>query len=198
MANVNQIKVGTTTYDIEDTVVRSTKQDKLESGVNIKTINGESVLGSGNLEISGGTKLYHHKIEAQVVNEGDSLHNAQWSSPVDTTWGDCYYCYFEIISTRSTPYTSFVEVVTPNLRTQLPLYVGGMIVRNLEGEGDEREPRTIADIDRDQPNVEGSKLEGYYIGGGGSFVDEHGEFTCSGYEMPPIDGTAVIDTVTPL
>lgn len=29
------------------------KQDKLISGVNIKTINGESLLGSGNLEISG-------------------------------------------------------------------------------------------------------------------------------------------------
>lgn len=30
------------------------KQDKLVSGTNIKTINGESILGSGNIEISGG------------------------------------------------------------------------------------------------------------------------------------------------
>ena len=30
------------------------KQDKLTSGTNIKTINGESVLGSGNIEIQGG------------------------------------------------------------------------------------------------------------------------------------------------
>lgn len=29
------------------------KQDKLESGVNIKTLNGESLLGTGNIEISG-------------------------------------------------------------------------------------------------------------------------------------------------
>lgn len=31
-----------------------TKQDTLESGVNIKTINGESILGRGNLEVGGG------------------------------------------------------------------------------------------------------------------------------------------------
>ena len=32
----------------------SNKQDKLISGTNIKTINGQSILGSGNIEISGG------------------------------------------------------------------------------------------------------------------------------------------------
>lgn len=32
----------------------SGKQDKLVSGTNVKTINGESILGSGNIEISGG------------------------------------------------------------------------------------------------------------------------------------------------
>jgi hypothetical protein len=31
------------------------KQDKLTSGTNIKTINGESILGSGNITISGGS-----------------------------------------------------------------------------------------------------------------------------------------------
>lgn len=30
------------------------KQDKLVSGTNIKTINGQSILGSGNITISGG------------------------------------------------------------------------------------------------------------------------------------------------
>ena len=30
------------------------KQDTLVSGTNIKTINGQSILGSGNIEISGG------------------------------------------------------------------------------------------------------------------------------------------------
>lgn len=35
--------------------VESTKQDKLISGTNIKTINGTSILGSGNITISGGS-----------------------------------------------------------------------------------------------------------------------------------------------
>lgn len=36
-------------------VLNETKQDTLVSGENIKTINGESILGEGNIEISGGT-----------------------------------------------------------------------------------------------------------------------------------------------
>ena len=35
--------------------LESSKQDALISGTNIKTINGESILGSGNIEISGGS-----------------------------------------------------------------------------------------------------------------------------------------------
>jgi hypothetical protein len=32
-------------------------QPKLKSGVNVKTINGESILGSGNLEINSGGQV---------------------------------------------------------------------------------------------------------------------------------------------
>ena len=47
---------GTTWRDIAQIVDLSTKQDTLVSGVNIKTINGSSVLGSGDLVIdTGGT-----------------------------------------------------------------------------------------------------------------------------------------------
>ena len=42
------------------------KQDKLYSGSNIKTINGESLLGSGNLEISGGGTADLTEINARV------------------------------------------------------------------------------------------------------------------------------------
>ena len=38
----------------ELTTALNTKQDNLVSGTNIKTINGESILGSGNIEITGG------------------------------------------------------------------------------------------------------------------------------------------------
>lgn len=36
----------------------SNKQDKLVSGTNIKTINGESILGEGDLTVEGGAKVY--------------------------------------------------------------------------------------------------------------------------------------------
>lgn len=58
--DTNKTNIATNTSDI--TSLKSSKQDTLTSGTNIKTINGESVLGSGDLTISGGggTKLYQH------------------------------------------------------------------------------------------------------------------------------------------
>ena len=41
--------------DITETELNS-KQDKLVSGTTIKTINGESLLGSGNIEVKAGTQ----------------------------------------------------------------------------------------------------------------------------------------------
>lgn len=53
----------------------ATKQDTLVSGTNIKTINGESVLGAGNIEIQGGTSNWNDitgKPEfAEVATSGD-------------------------------------------------------------------------------------------------------------------------------
>ena len=58
MADISQIKTPDgTTYDIKDTTARSGlsgKQATLVSGTNIKTINNNSLLGSGNITISGG------------------------------------------------------------------------------------------------------------------------------------------------
>lgn len=58
MADISKIKtLDGTTYDIKDTTARNTasgKQDALVSGTNIKTINNQSLLGSGNITISGG------------------------------------------------------------------------------------------------------------------------------------------------
>ena len=49
---VSNLSDGTTTYTIKDAEARSSianKQDTLVSGTNIKTINGTSILGSGNI-----------------------------------------------------------------------------------------------------------------------------------------------------
>ncbi len=54
------LKADKSTVDIlqeqvtNNTSAISTKQDKLVSGTNIKTINGQTVLGSGNIEVGGG------------------------------------------------------------------------------------------------------------------------------------------------
>ena len=52
MAEYNSRHTGEQIDDAIDDVAN--KQDALVSGINIKTINGESVLGSGNIEIHGG------------------------------------------------------------------------------------------------------------------------------------------------
>lgn len=57
MANLDKIKVGEITYDIQDSTARNTKQDALVSGSNIKTINGESLLGSGDIAITGNANI---------------------------------------------------------------------------------------------------------------------------------------------
>ena len=51
--------------------LESSKQDKLVSGTNIKTINGESILGSGNIVISGGSSSGGSGAYAEV-NHGTS------------------------------------------------------------------------------------------------------------------------------
>ena len=62
MSKIKKIKIENTTYDIganysdiDGTPDLSQKQDTLISGTNIKTINNQSILGSGNINIEGGS-----------------------------------------------------------------------------------------------------------------------------------------------
>ena len=52
------------------------KQDKLVSGTNIKTINGQSLLGSGDVEIDGFSTVQYTQISGLVYAEGDEEHEA--------------------------------------------------------------------------------------------------------------------------
>ena len=55
--DLTKIKIGSKIYSIHDySSAINAKQDKLESGKNIKTVNGQSILGSGNIE-AGGTDV---------------------------------------------------------------------------------------------------------------------------------------------
>ena len=63
------------TYNkVETDSLVGTKQDKLVSGTNIKTINGQSVLGSGNIVITGG------EVDAYTKAEVDAKINAKHST----------------------------------------------------------------------------------------------------------------------
>ena len=68
------------------------KQPLLVSGTNVKTINGQSILGSGNLEISGGGgyPLF--------------LHTLQFSGP------NVFYGFTTIISKRAEPITTKTDI----------------------------------------------------------------------------------------
>jgi len=71
MANIiDQLEISGIVYNIQDASAQaalSGKQDTLVSGVNIKTINSESLLGSGNIEIQGGTGDAYTKAETDAL-----------------------------------------------------------------------------------------------------------------------------------
>ena len=63
----------------------STKQDTLVSGTNIKTINNESILGSGNIDIQGGGSSYTAGDGIDITNDVISV-----TGKVDTTTYNTY------------------------------------------------------------------------------------------------------------
>ena len=65
MDKINKVSVGGKEYQIEDT----TKQEKLVSGTNIKTINGQSILGNGDITIEGGTGNSDANVQAVDTTE---------------------------------------------------------------------------------------------------------------------------------
>ena len=75
-----------------------TKQDSLVSGSNIKTINGQSILGSGNITIEGGSS----DANVQAVDTGDVLDdvNVEYATKtyVDELVGDINSVLESIIS----------------------------------------------------------------------------------------------------
>lgn len=78
MSKINKIKVNNVVYDVEDI----SKQEILVSGTNIKTINGTSVLGEGNIVIEGGSGGL-----SSVAHDGTMTGAGTNASPlgVDTT-----------------------------------------------------------------------------------------------------------------
>ena len=72
--------------------VVNTKQDKLISGTNIKTLNGNSLLGSGDLTISSNQHLYRHNVSFMFLG-----------NPTDD---ELSYTYFTVYNNDATPITT--------------------------------------------------------------------------------------------
>lgn len=75
---LKELKVGSSLYEIVDEWARANKQNTLVSGTNIKTINGQSVLGSGNLSITG-DKTYSNTVsgwnaQTSLISEKNAIY----------------------------------------------------------------------------------------------------------------------------
>ena len=75
------------------------KQDSLVSGTNIKTINGTSILGSGNIVISGGG------------GEGTDMSNYYTKEEIDNTTGDISTILESIINGSDTAVNTVLEEI---------------------------------------------------------------------------------------
>lgn len=110
------------------------KQDKLVSGTNIKTINGQSILGSGNIEISGGSSGGSESSNArkEVVYGGEMLdyvitdmraNVVYWVESVDNIIIDSFeeslqgvdsYDIFTVVISLGTVFGAIVSLTLPD------------------------------------------------------------------------------------
>lgn len=94
-----------------------TKQDRLVSGANIKTINGESILGSGNLSISGGSSAAN----VQAVDTGDVLDD------VNVEYATTAYVDNKVANINLTAYatTTYVDGLVGDINSVLESIING-------------------------------------------------------------------------
>lgn len=121
------------------------KQDALVSGTNIKTINNQSLLGSGNIDIQGGggTQLYAHQITIVVNADSNeniighhgttSVANNMTDNPSGLTFN------FTIINSSSTPITDVYDFDTylvtnasASMLYQQKVYIGNVVLINVD------------------------------------------------------------------
>lgn len=77
-----------TEVDNAITAATSTKQDTLVSSVNIKTINNESLLGSGNIDIQGGGGKAIEAGRGITITTGETADTVSFNLPISAGTGD--------------------------------------------------------------------------------------------------------------
>lgn len=92
------------------------KQDKLVSGTNIKTVNGESILGSGDITISGGSDA-----NVQAVDTGDVLDD------VNVEYATTAYVDNKVANISLTDYATiaYVDGLVGDINSVLESIIGG-------------------------------------------------------------------------
>ena len=106
--------------DLENTKneINNAKQDKLLNEINIKSINGKSILGSGDLSISGTipiygvSQLYKHDIDFDIAN-GDGIECTFWSTSNNkiTDFSQIPYLAFSNIQVKNVSSGTILNVV---------------------------------------------------------------------------------------
>lgn len=118
-------KDGLTYYDGKIKAVVNKKQDKLVSGQNIKTINGQSVLGSGDIPVGGGggsagVSSIGGKTgdialgTGLTMNDDNTLNGTTYYRHMVqgklTTHGQIYYIYMGVIMSESIELGAFGDI----------------------------------------------------------------------------------------
>ena len=93
--------------------LEESKQDKLESGTNIKTINNESILGEGNITIDSSKEIFWGEYDittydeiTQALNEGKTLKLHGFANDIEFyadfgSIGENYYSFHQMLSKNS-------------------------------------------------------------------------------------------------
>lgn len=95
---LNKINLSGVSYDLQDyeaSQALSGKQDTLVSGTNIKTVNNESLLGEGNIEIQGGGATYSAGTNISI----DTANTISCTLPIESR-------NYNILSTNKSLYIS--------------------------------------------------------------------------------------------
>ena len=104
VANNADTKADTATSRVESVETSlGNKQDTLVSGTNIKTVNSQSILGEGNIEVSGGIKIY--EASEMPTNLKDALYQV------------VYEAYYTIDKYVTIDKSTDVEEFLSNLKT---------------------------------------------------------------------------------
>lgn len=104
VANNADTKVDAVTSRVESVETSlGNKQDTLVSGTNIKTVNSQSILGEGNIEVSGGIKIYE---KSEIPK-----------SFKDALYQVVYEAYYTIDKTMYLDKSTDVEEFLSNLKT---------------------------------------------------------------------------------